>query len=637
MLFNPNKPQTFLGRKKEYWVSLENEDRVTPEETLLDSSSHYSDIEKPIPGSIFRLFLILFGLGIAVLVGFVFKISIIEHATFAKLAFQNRSANFPLPPPRGLILDKNGQSLVKNVPVFNLLAITRELKEIPNNPDEEINKVAEAIDQDQLKFKDLIHEQMRSYSAFFAQLDLTKEQALAIEYLDPKGFHIVPDTKRDYVDSHKISQIIGYTGKVSREELTNDEYYFPTDTVGRLGIEAWYEKELRGSHGNIFFTKEESSYVTKEPRVGKTVVLNLDHDLQIKLYDDIFAVLRESGLSRAAGIIQDPRSGAILALASFPDYDNNIFSSGVSENDYKRLFKNKAKPLFNRIISGLYNPGSTIKPFMGMAALQENIISPSQTIQDCVSLSVPNPYNKDDIYTFNNWRVEYGPFDMKRAIANSCNIYFFTVIGGHDKIKGLGAEKMANYLKSAKVDEISGVDLGGEQKGFVPTPEWKIREKGEPWYLGDTYNTSIGQGDLLVTPLWLNRYVSAIANGGKMYKPRVAEKIINENKEVVSEFKSEIVSSLPFSPEVLNEMKKNMREVVVSGTAKILNELPVKAAAKTGTAEVVKRKSINSLFTVFAPYDDPEIALTILIEGSASNQGLAIRAAYNTLKWYFER
>lgn len=627
----------FFGRNKEYRISLESEDRVTPEETLLDSGSQYSDIEKPIPGSIFKFFLISFGVLITVLSISIFKTTIIEHDAYAKLAFQNRSANFPLPPPRGMITDKNGQLLVKNIPVFNLLAISREIKELGDGFDEEMSKVAASIGQDQVSFKKLVKDQVKTDSSFFVQLDLTKEQALAIEYLDPKGFYIVPDTKREYVDGHKISQIIGYTGKVSRNDLNKDPYYFPTDTIGRLGIESKYEEALRGSHGNIFFTKENSNYVINEPSPGNTLALNLDHDLQVRLHDDIFNVLRESGLSRAAAIIQDPRSGAVLAMVSFPDFDNNIFSSGVSEADYRKLFENKAKPLFNRVISGLYNPGSTIKPFMGMAALQDGIITPSQTIRDCVSITVPNPYSPENSYTFKNWRPELGLFDLKKAIANSCNIYFFTVIGGHDQIKGLGAEKMASYLKQAGADSTLGIDIGGEEKGFVPTPDWKVREKGEQWYLGDTYNTAIGQGDLLITPLWLNGYISAIANGGKIYKPKVAEKIINDDKDIITEFKPEIINSLPFSDNVISEMRSAMRETVVSGTAQIFNQLPVKAAAKTGTAEVVKGKSINSLFTVFAPYDNPEISMTLLIEGSASNQGLAIRAAYNTLKWYYER
>ncbi|MDP3793048.1 MAG: penicillin-binding transpeptidase domain-containing protein [bacterium] len=626
----------FFKKGKNYWVSLENEDRVTPEETLLDSNSQYSDIEKPIPSYIFQFFLIWFCSLTLFLTIFLFKTGILEHEVFAQLASQNKSANLPLSPPRGMILDQNGQPLVQNVPIFNLLAVSRELKDDPDGLDKKIEQIADLLSQDEKLLASSIREQMKTNNVFFAHLDLTKEQALAVEYFQFPGFYVVPDHKREYLDGLKMSQVVGYTGKVSKDDLKNDEYYFPTDVVGRLGIEYQYEELLRGEHGNISFSREKSGYVAKNPESGKTVVLNIDHDLQIKLYDEIFTVLRDSGLSRASGVVQDPNNGAVLALVSFPSFDNNIFSSGVSESDYERLFENPAKPLFNRVISGLYNPGSTIKPFIGMTALQEKIISPDYTINDCVNLTVPNPYDQQNPYIFRNWRTEYGPFDLKKSIANSCNIYFFTLGGGRDSFVGLGADRIARYLKSALADSELGIDIPGEKNGFIPTPDWKLLEKGEPWYLGDTYNISIGQGDLLVTPLWLNAYVSAIANMGTVYKPLVAREIWDKN-DIVKKIEPEILISYPFSENVINEVRNAMKETVLSGTAQIFKELSVQAGAKTGTAEVIKGVTANSLFTVFAPYDNPKIVMTILIEGATTQQGLAIRAAYNTLKWHFDR
>lgn len=627
----------FLRRNKNYSISLDGNDWVAPEETLLDSGSRYSDIEKPIPGSIFRFFMISFSLTAVILAIFTFKISIMEHGQFAQLAFQNKSANFHLPPPRGIIVDRNGQILASNMPVFNLLAVTRELKENREGLDEYIKKIAQIISRDQEEFMQNIKDQMKTNSVFLAHLNLNKDQAVKIKYLESRGLYVIPDTERKYADGRKISHLIGYIGKTSKEDIERDDYYFPTDIIGRLGVEGSYEKYLRGKHGSIVFSKGETGYITKEPEPGKSLILNIDHDLQIKLYDEIFAVLREAGLSRGAGIIQNPKTGAILALVSFPDFDNNIFISGISEEDYKRLFENKAKPLFNRIISGLYNPGSTIKPLIGMTAIQEKIVNTHDTINDCLNITVPNPYSPASPYIFSNWRSEYGPFNLKKAIANSCNIYFFTVGGGHEKIKGLGAERIALYLKNSFAGTLLGIDLPGEENGFIPTPDWKLKEKGEPWYLGDTYNISIGQGDLLITPLWLNSYISAIANGGTIYKPEVVQAVMGKKDNIVENFKPEIIGSLPFSEEVINEMKMAMRETVLSGTARILKELPVEMAAKTGTAEVQKGKTVNSLFTVFGPYEEPNFAMTILIEGATTQQGLAIKAAYNVLKWRFSK
>jgi len=627
----------FLRRNKKYSVSLESDDWVAPEETLLDSNSQYSDIEKPIPGSIFRFFMVAFLFMFSIIVFFVFKNAIIDHDVFAKLAFQNRSANFPLSPPRGLILDRNGNVLVRNMPVFNLLAVTRELKEYPDNLSEQIDKIAGILKQDSSLLYKKILDQMKLSSTFLVHLELTKDQALAVEYLEPDGFYVIPDTKREYIDGYKFSQIIGYTGKVNKEDL-KDDYYFTTDVVGRLGIENQYEEFLRGVHGNIFFSRGESGYITKESMPGNSLILNIDHDLQVKLHDEIFAVLRDSGLSRAAAVIQDPRDGSLKALVSFPNFDNNIFSSNISEREYKNLFESKSKPLFDRAIGGLYNPGSTIKPLVGMASLQERIMTPDDVIQDCVNITIPNPYNPDNPYVFGNWRAEFGQFNLRRAIANSCNIYFFTVGGGFGNIKGLGAERLIKYFNSTFITSTLGIDIPGEERGFIPSPEWKLREKGEPWYLGDTYNISIGQGDLLVTPLWLNGYVSAIANGGNFYKPLIAHRIVNENQNTIAEFNSEVIGVLPFSGDVINEVRNAMRETVLSGTAQILKDLPVTAGAKTGTAEVVKGKTANSIFIVFAPHENPELAMTILIEGATTTQqGLAIRAANEVLKWYFSR
>lgn len=626
----------FSKRNKNYSIILDGDDWVTPEETLLDSRSQYSDMEKPIPESIFRLFFWLFSSIIIVLVFFIFKIAILDHGMLTEIAFQNKSANFPLPPPRGLIMDRSGGVLARNVPVFNLLAVTRELKENDTTTDEYIKKIAKILGQNEEIFLQSVRERMDTNSTFMAHSDLTKDQAVAVKYLESNGLYVVPDTEREYIDGNKTAQIIGYTGKVNKEDL-EDSYYFTTDIIGRLGIESYYEEYLRGRHGNIFFSREESGYITKEPEPGKNLVLNIDHDLQIKLHDEIFSVLRDLGLSRGIGIIQNPKTGAVLALVSFPDFDNNTFASGLSENEYKSLFDNKAKPLLNRVIGGLYNPGSTIKPLIGMAALEEKIFDPSDTINDCIKLVVPNQYNPEDSYTFDNWRVEYGPFNLKRAIANSCNIYFFTIGGGHDRIKGLGAERIAKYLKNSFADSMLSIDLPGENNGFIPTPDWKLREKGEPWYLGDTYNISIGQGDLLITPLWLNSYISAIANDGSIYRPRVAQAIVDRNQEVIENFVPEVIGSLPFTNKTMQIMKAAMRETVLSGTAQILKELPVQMAAKTGTAEVQKGKTVNSLFTVFGPYEDPDFTMTILIEGVTKQQGLAVQAAYNVLKWYYSK
>ena len=620
---------------KEYRVSI-NEDFIAPEETLLDSGSQYSNIEQPIGADVFRiaawgiagLFLLIFG--------FVFKLSIVDHEQFAFLSLQNRSSNFSVPAPRGIIFDSLGQPLVQNVPTFNLMGVSKELRPTMKSDGEVFDKVANILDTDKRELVDRLEAETKAGSVFFAATELRKDQVLAIQYLQPQGLYIVPNVKRVYPNGHQFSQIVGYVGKVNKDDLVDDNYYMPTDTIGRLGIESEYEKYLRGEHGRIFFG-ENTDAMSSDAITGDNVVLNIDAELQRKLYNELYKTLTEAGLSRGAAVIQNPQSGAVLAMVSFPSFDNNLFTRGLTQQEVKSILNHPSKPLFNRVISGLYNPGSTIKPLVGLAALQEHILKPTDTIQDCVSITIPNPFNKEISYTFKNWRSDLGLFNLRRSIADSCNIYFFTVGGGFGKIAGLGIERIAKYFKAAMADSVLGIDLPGEEQGFVPTPDWKEREKGESWYQGDTYNVSIGQGDLIVTPLWLNTYISGVANGGTLYQPMAANRIIDNQKNTKEVFKSKAIGSLSFRPEVLKEIKSDMEETVLSGTAKLLKDLPVRVGAKTGTAEVVKGSSINSLFTAFAPFDHPEIAITVLVEGSASNQGYALRTAREVLKWYFER
>lgn len=625
--------------KKDYKISI-SEDWAAPEETLLDSGSEYSDLETPISTDVFGLTFIAVVILFSIVLVFTFKIGVVGHDYFKKLALQNKSVNFLISPPRGIIMDRLGKPLVKNLPSFDLLVISREARE--HLLDDDQNKIAKILKTQQEEFEALISDGIKANSVFFAATDLNKDQVLAIKYLNPDGYHIVPNSKRYYIDGQQFSQIVGYVGKVNKDDL-NDEYYYSTDIVGRLGTEAQYEEILRGKHGRIFFSKEgKNENLNEDPVQGKNIVLNINYDLQKKLYNELYGILVSAGLSRGAAVIQNPQNGAILAMVSFPTFDNNLFVKGLSEGQFKNLFESNTKPLFNRVISGLYNPGSTIKPLIGMTALQEGVVTSTDTIRDCVSLVVPNPFDENSPYVFKNWRQDYGLFNLRRAIAQSCNIFFFTIGGGFGNISGLGAERIARYLKASLADVGLGIDLPGEEHGFVPDPDWKLQTRGENWYQGDTYNISVGQGDLLVTPLWLNSYASAIAlagqvNGGTIYKPIVAQRVVNENNGDSKIFKEEVLTKLPFGNDIILEMKSDMEETVISGTAKMLKDLPVRAGAKTGTAEVIKGKSINSLFTAFAPFDNPELTISVLIEGAASNQGLAIQTAHNVLKWYFEK
>lgn len=619
---------------KEYYVHIED-DIVTPEETLLDSDSDFSDIERPIRPAVFRVIFwgVVVALGVILLVSA--NLSVINYSYYSRLAFQNRSANFSIPPARGIIFDQNGQPLVKNVPQFDVVGVSKEIKTALKSSTLNLVQLASALGLSVDDLTTKLNDQVQQANVFTIASNLQKDQILAVQGLKAPGIYIIPDVQRVYINGSEFSTIIGYVGKVNKDDLTKDAYYTAADSAGRLGIEAQYESILRGEHGRIFFG-DTTDTINVDAKNGGNVVLNIDSNLQEHLYNELHNILASAGLSRGAAIIQNPQTGAVLAMVSFPGFDNNVFANGLSQTEYNSIFQNSARPLFNRVVSGTYNPGSTIKPFMGLMGLQEKVITPETTIQDCISITIPNPFKSGADYTFNNWRKDYGPFNLRRSIANSCNVFFATVGGGFGNIVGLGINKMVQYFKTSFVDKILGIDLPSEGHGFVPTPDWKQETRGEPWYQGDTYNTSIGQGDLTVTPLELNTILSAIANGGTMYQPRVASRIVDNDKNTLQTFGVKVLGKLPFSDQNLAIIKDDMRETILTGTAGLLRDLPVTAGAKTGTAQVVNGQQINSLFTIFAPFDHPQIAMTILVE-NPTGEGLAIVTANNVLKWYFSQ
>ncbi|HEY4484270.1 MAG TPA: penicillin-binding protein 2 [Candidatus Paceibacterota bacterium] len=617
--------------KKRYQISNFEEDMVSPEETLIDSLSSRSKIELPISRSIIQVFYFLIGLVLFFYLFFSFRLGVLEGKDFRSVALSNRSTVYNIPSMRGVVLDSDGEVLAGNTPVFDLIAISADLPK----KEEELRLWSENLagilnDKPENIFS-ILQEKERQ-AVFFVKRDVAKEKVIQIQNHYQKGVFVVSGAKRSYSDSIQFSNILGYTGKVSQDDL-KDEYYIINDRKGRSGLEEKFEEVLRGKHGQIFFDRANKRYVVKPASPGSGLVLNIDSDVQKALYDSVENVLRSVGLKAGSAVAQNPKTGEILGMVSFPSFDNSLFSSELSEELFKKYFENKNRPIFNRAVSGKYNPGSTIKPLLALAGLKENVISPETTIVDLNGyITVKSIYDPSVVYKFRDWKVQ-GTLNLKKAIAQSSDIYFYSVGGGYGIIKGLGFEKLEKYFRTFLIDKVLGIDISGEAAGFVPNEEWKLEKTGQPWFTGDTYNVSIGQGDLLVTPLWLSSYVSAIANGGTFYKPFLVKKIIDGEQKPVQTFKSEELAKLPFDTRTLDIVREAMREVVVSGTAQMLNSLPIKIAAKTGTAEVgVKGSGLNSVFVAYAPFDDPEIAISIVVEDIGQKQGLAVLAA----KQFFE-
>jgi penicillin-binding protein 2 len=317
-------------------------------------------------------------------------------------------------------------------------------------------------------------------------------------------------------------------------------------------------------------------------------------------------------------------------MVSVPYYDNNIFEGEVDSAEYSRLLQDPSLPLLNRATMGTYPPGSIIKIVTAAAGLQEGIITKNTSIETPQEIVIGE-------WKFPDWKYHTGVSNVTRAIAESNNIFFYAVGGGWDKIKGLGPDILGNYLSAFGFGAKSGVDLPSEASGLVPGPEWKESYKGEKWYLGDTYHVAIGQGDLLVTPLQMVKALSAVANGGRLLTPQLVNEVTNAEGEVIKNYSTKVERDNFISAEHISTVQQGMREAVVYGSGRILSDLPVSSAAKTGTAQFFNNQKTHAWFECYAPYENPEIALVVLVEGGGGGYEVASPIAHEILQWYFSR
>ena len=460
-----------------------------------------------------------------------------------------------------------------------------------------------------------------------------------------KNFLVRKIKKRKYQQG--LSHVLGYLGRVSLRELRKeDSDYSAEDFVGKEGLERTYEEVLRERKGVIRVERDAkgrqfSREIVEQPRSGKSLVLWLDLELQKKLRKDLASVLDKVGAEGGAAVALDPQTAGVLALVSLPSFDNNLFSQGISKKQLEALNQDPQKPQLNRVIAGTYPTGSTIKPLIAAAALEEGIIKPDTKLNCPLEICVKNKYTGED-ECFQDWKF-HGLSDVKRAIAESVNTFFYPIAGGYQNFKGLGIEKIARYLELFGWGREVGIDLPGERKGRIPTPSWKESYFKKPqnklWYLGDTYNLSIGQGYVLASPLQVAVSFSAIINGGRLLKPHLVQKIIDEEKNIIEEVPPEILRENFISQETLDVVKQGMIEAVSSraGSAHILASLPVRAGAKTGTAQTNKKNVYHSWVTVFAPEENPEIVLTVVIEKVKGTRLAALLVAQSVLNWFFQK
>jgi penicillin-binding protein 2 len=620
-----------------YRIKRTEYEELRPEETLADSISDFSIMESPIGRRVFSFLYIFVIIAVLFLIGKAFQLQILEGRSLANIVQKNSSPRYSAPSLRGIIYDTNSIPLVENVPSFDLVALHSDLPS-QEQLDSEISTLSPIIN---ISVADIsaIFKDKENEAFFFIKKDLTKEEVTKINLLKSKGIFVLANSSRYYPMENILSSLIGYTAKVSPNDLETDDYYLPTDRIGRLGLEQFYENDLRGEHRDIFLKSinygSPGLAMTSQP--GNDLYLNIDSEMQKKLYHIMTNTLSPLGLFRAAAVVQDVRTGAVLSLVSLPVFDPNAFENQTAQSTalISDILEDKNKPLFNRVISGRYSSGSTIKPLLALAGLKEKIVTPETTIDAQGSITVYSKYDPSVSWTFRDWKV-HGITNLRKAIENSVDVYFYALGGGYGNIRGLGEEKIISYYRQMLMDQELGIDLPGEITGFVPDEDWKLQTKGTEWFVGDTYNISIGQGDMGVTPLWLNTYIGSIANGGNIMKPYIVKEIKDADGNTIRKFEPEIIKTIPFSDDEMQVVKEGLRMVCTTGSAKMLKDLPV--AGKTGTAQLSSGfTNLNSLFVSYGPYENPEIVMTVLVENVQRETYLSVQISKQFYEWYLTR
>ncbi len=437
---------------------------------------------------------------------------------------------------------------------------------------------------------------------------------------------------RVYSSSPGLSTILGYVAYPAKDNSGN---YYQKDFVGRDGVEKNYNDILSGTNGERLTETDVKGQVTSQsilvpPTDGQNLTLSIDKGIQSKLYQSMVDFSARAGYQGGAGTIMDVTSGEMIALTNFPEYNSNIISSASDTAQIKGYLSDKNNPFLNRAVSGLYTPGSIMKPFIAMGVLNENIIDPNKQILSTGSISVPNPYDKTKPSIFKDWKA-LGWVDMRHALAMSSDVYFYEVGGGFQNQKGLGIDNIEKYLRLFGFGNKTGIELSNEGVGIIPDPEWKkVNFNGEDWRVGDTYNTAIGQYGLQITPLQAVRGIAAIANGGNILTPTILKS--DSTSKATDRF-------VALSPDYFSIVKEGMRLAVTDGTVKSLNMPYVQISAKSGTAELgVTKSRVNSWVIGFFPTDHPRYAFAIVMEkGVANNQigaSLVMRQVFDWMSLY---
>jgi len=615
-----------------------------------------------------KIFIIIF---ILILAGRTAWLQVARGNHYSNLAEGNRLRIENIEPKRGIIYDVNNIPLVRNKANFVLFLrpidlpanelkrdellryLSRVIDGLPevsaNSSDAALNLVVDGPSF--VLMKDALSKvKLRSLEAYqplfiIDNIDYDKAMRLILERNNLPGVIVETKIRREYTyaddsdsgksDLSSLAHILGYTGKITDDALKRlGPQYSLIDYVGKTGLEYSWEKELKGLNGSrnieVDALGRRKKIVSEEaPVAGYNLRLSLDINLQRQAEIITKAWLAKTKTARASVIIMNPNNGQIMALVSLPSYNNNLFAQGISQEDYDKFLNDENHPLFNRSISGEIPSGSTIKPVIAAAALQEGVINENTSFLSNGGLNLGQWY-------FPDWKAGgHGMTNVRKALAESVNTFFYYIGGGYKDFVGLGLDRLVKYMHLFGLGEKTGIDLPGESTGFVPTKEWKEEIKNEAWYIGDTYHISIGQGDILTTPLQVANFTAAVANGGVLYKPSVVSALLDEHNNLIRDIQPTVIRQDFIDAYNLQIVREGMRQTVTSGSARSLSVLPVTSAGKTGTAQWSSKKANHAWFTGFAPYENPEIVITVLVEEGEEGSAVAVPIAKEIMQWYF--
>jgi len=570
-----------------------------------------------------------------------YYLQVAGHSQYRNMASNNRIKVTPVPPTRGIIYDKGGRILAQNLPSYSLEIIPEQVKDM----DDTLQRLQQVLSIPQEKIA-AFKKHRKRYKHFdsiplLLQLDDTEVARFAVHRHTFPGVDIHARLIRHYPYAELTAHVVGYVGRINEKELKSlpEAEYRAIHSIGKVGIERSYENKLRGHAGySEIETNAQGKPInvlkTVEPIPGANINLTLDVDLQKTAYDAL-------GDFNGGVVAIDIETGGVLVQVSKASFDPNLFVSGISYADYKALNTSKNKPLFDRVLRGQYPPGSTFKPFMGLAGLEYNIKHKHQTLFCPGYYQLPNKSHK-----YRDWKKwGHGTVDLDIAITQSCDVYFYELS------LALGIDKISDFFHQFGFGERTGIDLKGEKSGLMPSREWKRTYREQAWFPGETLITGIGQGFTQVTPMQLARATATLANRGKVVTPYLAERVIVQGKDIV--IKRPTQQQIPLKSSNVQDIIDAMVNVVHSprGTAKrIAKGIDYQIAGKTGTAQVFTVKQDeeyneaeiafnmrdHALFIAFAPADKPKIAVAVIAEHGSHGSSTAAPIAGAVIKQYLQ-